>query len=170
MQGLILPYQNKIPQIGKDVFLAPGSYVIGDVMLGSESSVWFNTIIRGDVQSIRIGRRTNIQDNSTVHVTAGTGATVIGDDVTIGHRCIVHACEIESQCLIGMGSILLDGSKIPSLSFVGAGSMVTPGKTFLNKMMIMGSPAKAVRSLSDQELDFITKSARDYVVTASNYC
>ena len=169
MQGLILSFQDKTPKIGAGVYLAPGSVVIGDTEIGAESSVWFNTVIRGDVQSIRIGQRTNIQDNSTVHVTVGTGNTVIGDDVTIGHRCIVHACTIESTCLIGMGSILLDGCVIPTLSYVAAGSMVTPGKVFPNKMMIMGSPAKAVRPLTDAELDFFLGSAKGYVENSRYY-
>ena len=169
MQGLILPFKNKLPKFGANVYLAPGSVVIGDVELGDETNIWFNTVIRGDVQSIRIGKRTNVQDNSTVHVTSGIGITEIGDDVTIGHGCIIHACSIESLCLIGMGSILLDGCRIPSLSFVAAGSVVTPGKTFPSRMMIMGSPAKAVRGLSEVEINFLSKSALDYVETARNY-
>ncbi len=169
MQGLILPFNNITPKLGANVFLAPGSVVIGDVKLGDDASVWFNTVIRGDVQSIHIGTRTNIQDNSTVHVTSGTGSTDIGDDVTIGHGCIIHACKIGSLSLIGMGSILLDGCNIPSLSFVAAGSVVTPGKTFPSKMMIVGSPAKAVRELTERELEFLSQSAKDYIVTAGKY-
>lgn len=165
----LMAWQNHEPKLGKDVFLASGSAVIGQVELGDEVSVWFNTVIRGDVNTIKIGARTNIQDNTTVHVTSKTGPTKIGCDVTIGHNAVIHACTIEDECLIGMGSTILDGAVIRSRCFVAAGSVVTPGKEMPSGMMVMGSPAKAVRPLTEAELAFLKQSARDYVETARSY-
>ena len=167
--SLVMPWQDHHPQFGKDVFVASGAAVIGQVKLGDQVNVWFNTVIRGDVNTISIGARTNVQDNTTVHVTSKTGPTVIGSDVTIGHNAVIHACTIEDLCLIGMGSTILDGAVIGKQSFVAAGSVVTPGKKMPSGMMIMGSPAKAVRPLTEQELAFLESSARDYVKTAQSY-
>jgi carbonic anhydrase/acetyltransferase-like protein (isoleucine patch superfamily) len=165
----VITWKNIQPKFGQDVFLASGSVVIGDVTLGDHSNVWFNAVIRGDVQSIKIGSFVNIQDNTTVHVTSGTGATTIGDYVTIGHNAVIHACTINSRCLIGMGSTILDGAVIPEESFVAAGSLVSPGKTFPSGYMIMGSPAKAVRLLTAEEKAFLAVSAKNYVDLAKTY-
>ncbi len=165
----ITSYKKISPKLGKNVLLCPGSFVIGNVEIGDDSNIWFNTVIRGDVHWIKIGKGTNIQDNSTVHVTSKTGPTEIGDFITIGHGAIIHACTIDSYSLIGMGSTILDGAIIPKHSFVAAGSLVTPGKTFPEGYMIKGSPAKAVRPLTKEELDFISRSAADYIATAKNY-
>jgi carbonic anhydrase/acetyltransferase-like protein (isoleucine patch superfamily) len=151
------------------VFLASGSAVIGQVELGEDVSVWFNVVIRGDVNTIKIGARTNIQDNSTVHVTNKTGPTLIGSNVTIGHNCVIHACEIGDRSLIGMGSTILDGAVIESECFIAAGSVVTPGKRMPSGMMCMGSPAKPVRPLSSDERTFLLKSSLDYIATAKSY-
>lgn len=167
--AFILPFRDVQPVIESGVFLASGSVVIGDVRLGTDANVWFNTVIRGDVQSIRIGKRTNIQDNCTVHVTAGSGSTTIGDDVTIGHNCVIHACTVEDRALIGMGSTILDGAVIEAECFVAAGSVVTPGKRMPSRMMCMGSPAKPVRALTPQEILFLARSAADYVQNAKAY-
>ena len=165
----LMTWQGHEPKLGKDVFLANGAAVIGQVELGDDVNVWFNTIIRGDVNTIKIGARTNIQDNTTVHVTVNTGPTSIGSDVTIGHNAVIHACTIEDECLIGMGAIILDGAIIRSRCFVAAGSVVTPGKEMPSGMMVMGSPAKPVRPLTEAELAFLKKSAKDYVATARTY-
>lgn len=165
----IITWQGHTPKAGKGVFLATGATVIGQVTLGDDVNVWFNTVIRGDVNTIKIGARTNIQDNTTIHVTSKTGPTEIGNDVTIGHNAVIHACTIEDQCLIGMGSTILDGAIIRSRCFVAAGSVVTPGKEMPSGMMVMGSPAKAVRPLTAVELSFLEKSAKDYVTTAQSY-
>lgn len=168
-QSTVLPFKGIEPKLAKGVFVASGAVVIGDVELGVDSNVWFNTVIRGDVNRIRIGERTNIQDNTTVHVTSGTGPTSIGSDVTIGHNCVIHACTIGDFSLIGMGSIILDGAVIESHCFIAAGSVVTPGKVMPSGMMCMGSPAQPVRQLNDAELGFLKQSARDYVRTAQSY-
>lgn len=165
----VIPWQGHSPKIGAGVFVANGAAVIGRVELGEDVNVWFNTVIRGDVNTISIGARTNIQDNTTVHVTAKTGPTRIGQDVTIGHNAVIHACTIEDECLIGMGAVILDGAVIRSRCFVAAGSVVTPGKEMPSGMMIMGSPAKPVRPLTEAELKFLRQSALDYVATARSY-
>jgi carbonic anhydrase/acetyltransferase-like protein (isoleucine patch superfamily) len=165
----VMPWQGHKPKIGKGVFVASGAAVIGQVELGEDVNIWFNTVIRGDVNTIKIGARTNIQDNTTVHVTSKTGPTSIGSDVTIGHNAVIHACTIEDQCLIGMGSTILDGAVIRARCFVAAGSVVTPGKEMPSGMMVMGSPAKAVRPLTEAELSFLGQSAKDYVETARSY-
>jgi carbonic anhydrase/acetyltransferase-like protein (isoleucine patch superfamily) len=167
--SLVMPWNGHHPKLGRGVFVASGAAVIGQVEIGEDSNVWFNTVIRGDVNTIKIGARTNIQDNTTVHVTSKTGPTVIGDNVTIGHNAVIHACTIEDYCLIGMGSTILDGAVIRSNCFIAAGSVVTPGKEMPSGMMVMGSPAKPVRPLTQAELDFLRKSALDYVETAKSY-
>jgi carbonic anhydrase/acetyltransferase-like protein (isoleucine patch superfamily) len=167
--SLVMPWNGHHPKLGRGVFVASGAAVIGQVEIGEDSNVWFNTVIRGDVNTIKIGARTNIQDNTTIHVTSKTGPTVIGDNVTIGHNAVIHACTIEDYCLIGMGSTILDGAVIRSNCFIAAGSVVTPGKEMPSGMMVMGSPAKPVRPLTQAELDFLRKSALDYVETAKSY-
>jgi carbonic anhydrase/acetyltransferase-like protein (isoleucine patch superfamily) len=167
--SLVMPWNGHHPKLGRGVFVASGATVIGQVEIGEDSNVWFNTVIRGDVNTIKIGARTNIQDNTTVHVTSRTGPTVIGNNVTIGHNAVIHACTIEDYCLIGMGSTILDGAVIRSNCFIAAGSVVTPGKEMPSGMMVMGSPAKPVRPLTQAELDFLRKSALDYVETAKSY-
>jgi carbonic anhydrase/acetyltransferase-like protein (isoleucine patch superfamily) len=168
-QSHVIAWQGHHPRLAAGVFLASGAVVIGQVSLAEDVNVWFNTVIRGDMNTITVGARTNIQDNTTVHVTSKTGPTVIGSDVTIGHNAVIHACTIEDLCLIGMGSTILDGSVIGRGSFVAAGSVVTPGKIMPPGMMIMGSPAKPVRELTEQEKKFLHTSARDYVKTAQSY-
>lgn len=165
----VISWQGHHPKLAGSVFVASGAVVIGQVSLAEDVNVWFNTVIRGDVNTIVVGARTNIQDNTTVHVTSKTGPTVIGSDVTIGHNAVIHACTIEDLCLIGMGSTILDGAVIGRGSFVAAGSVVTPGKIMPSGMMIMGSPARPVRELTEQEKKFLQTSARDYVQTARSY-
>ena len=165
----VIAWNGHHPKLGRGVFVATGAVVIGQVELGDDANIWFNTVIRGDVNTIKVGARTNIQDNTTVHVTTKTGPTLIGSDVTIGHNAVIHACTIEDHCLIGMGAIILDGAVIRSKCFVAAGSVVTPGKEMPSGMMVMGSPAKAVRPLTEMELAFLARSAKDYVETARSY-
>lgn len=167
--SIVMPWQGVQPQIASGVFIASGAVVIGQVSLAEDVNIWFNTVLRGDVNTIKVGSRTNIQDNTTVHVTSKTGPTVIGSDVTIGHNAVIHACTIEDLCLIGMGSTILDGAIIGRGSFVAAGSVVTPGKIMPPGMMIMGSPAKPVRELTTHEKNFLQASALDYVKTAKSY-
>ncbi|MBC7658483.1 MAG: gamma carbonic anhydrase family protein [Chitinophagaceae bacterium] len=167
--SVILPYKGKSPVCGAGVFLASGSHVIGDTEIGEDSSVWFNVVVRGDCNSIRIGKRTNVQDNSTIHVTNGKFPTYIGDDVTIGHGAILHGCRIENTCLIGMGAIIMDNVTIPERSLVAAGSLVTPGKTFNPGMLIKGNPAREARPLTEQELFEIKRSVQYYLEYKRGY-
>ncbi len=172
-------YKDTSPKVGKNSWIAPSADVIGDVTIGEECSIWFSTVIRGDVHYITIGDRTSIQDLSMVHIThhkgedrhkAGDGTpTIIGSDVTIGHRVMLHGCIIEDACLIGMSATILDGAVIGKESIVGAGSLVTKNKIFPPRSLIMGSPAKVVRSLSDEEVAELYASARRYVEFKSNY-
>lgn len=150
------------PQVDKNVYLAPGSHIIGDVTILENSSVWFNTVIRGDVMPIRIGRNTNIQDNSVIHGTFKKAASTIGNYVTIGHSVILHGCEIGDYSLIGMGSIVMDGAKIGKNCIVGAGSLVTEGSVFPDNSLILGRPAKIKRELTQEELAFLPQSAANY--------
>ena len=165
---MIVNFKGKQPHIDPSCFIAPSSDVIGDVVIGSSSSVWFNTTIRGDVSSIHIGEGSNIQDNTVVHVTIGV-PTSIGDGVTIGHGVILHSCTIGNGCLIGMGSIILDGTILAEETLVGAGSLIPPGKTFPARSLVMGSPAKFIRALTEKELEDMRENARHYTEAAQEY-
>jgi len=172
----ILSYKGDTPIIKEGAWVAPGATVIGDVVLGEESSIWFGSVIRGDVHRIRVGKRTNIQDLSMVHVThykkpnkSDGHPTIIGDDVTIGHRVMLHGCTIEDACLIGMSATILDGAIIGKESIVGAGALVTMNKVFPPRSLILGSPAKVVRTLSDEEVAELYASAKRYVEFMKNY-
>lgn len=157
------------PQLGERVFLHPSCQVIGDVAIGDDSSVWCNTVLRGDVNRIVIGRGTNVQDLSMGHVSHKTAAKpdgsplIIGDHVTIGHSVILHGCSIGNECLIGMGSIILDDVVIPDHVMVGAGSLVAQGKTLESGMLYLGRPAKAVRALTQEEIKYLKYSAEHYM-------
>lgn len=165
---MIHKYKGVAPQIAENVFCAQGTSIIGDVKLEEGANIWFGAVLRGDVNSIYVGKNTNIQDNSTVHV-AGDYPTHIGDGVTVGHNCIIHGCEIKENCLIGMGSIILDGAVIGKNSIVGAGSLVTMNKSFPENSLILGSPARAFRKLSEEEIEKIKASAAHYVEYAADY-
>jgi carbonic anhydrase/acetyltransferase-like protein (isoleucine patch superfamily) len=169
MAATVRTYDGKSPQLGRGVFLAETSAVIGDVVIGDESSIWYGTVVRGDVMPIRIGARTSIQDNTVVHVTSGFSGTDIGSDCTIGHGAIIHACTVEDFCLIGMGSILLDGARIGRGSLVGAGALVTPGTHIPPGSLVLGSPAKVKRPLDDSEREQIDFGAKHYVELARRY-
>lgn len=165
----VISYRGINPVIGQGAFVATGACVIGDVVLGEATSIWFNCTVRGDCHSIRIGARTNIQDNSVIHVTQGTGPTHIGADVTVGHGAIIHGCTINDHALIGMGAIILDGAVIPSHCLVAAGSVVPPGKTYPEGHLLLGSPAKAVRPLRASEIREIHESVDHYIEYTSHY-
>lgn len=165
---MIHAYKGHHPVIGQGVYIAEGSHVIGKTTLGDEANVWFGAVIRGDDNTIAIGARTNVQDNTTVHV-SGDHPTVIGDDVTIGHNCIIHGCTIKDTCLIGMGSTVLDGAVIGKNSIVGANSLVTMNKTFPEGQLIMGSPAKVIRPLTEEEIQGLNPHAKHYVSLAKTY-
>lgn len=157
------------PFLAEDVFVADTAAVIGDVHVGAGSSVWFGVVVRGDVFPIRIGSRTNIQDNSVVHVTGGQTATNIGDDVTIGHAAIIHGCTIGHRCLVGMGSIVLDGAVIDDESFIAAGTLIPPKMRVPKRSMVKGRPGKVVRTLADAEVEAIRESSAVYVGNARRF-
>jgi carbonic anhydrase/acetyltransferase-like protein (isoleucine patch superfamily) len=157
------------PTLGNDVFVADTAVVVGDVWLGDGASVWFGAVVRGDCFPIRIGARTNVQDNAVVHVTGGEARTVIGDDVTIGHGAIVHGCTIGDRCLVGMGSIVLDGAVIGSDSLVASGALVIPGTVIPARSVVMGRPARVTRSVTDDDLPRIHKGAGNYLAYARDF-
>lgn len=152
---------DKTPQISKGVWIAPGAFLIGDVEIGEDSSVFYNCVLRGDINSIRIGKRTNIQDNSTIHLADRFGVE-IGDDVTVGHAAIIHACRIGDNVTIGMGAIVMDGAIIGSDSIVAAGALVPPGKEFPPGSLILGNPASVKRPLKTEEIEGNRKMAAKY--------
>lgn len=165
----IRTYQNITPSLGKNVYIDPMAVAIGDVTIGDDSSLWPFVVARGDVHKITIGARTNIQDGSVLHVTQdnefnpGGFALTIGNDVTVGHKAVLHACTIEDFTLIGMGAIVLDGAVIPKHTMVAAGSIVSPGKILESGYLWLGTPAKRARPLTEKELAYLEYSAKHYV-------
>jgi carbonic anhydrase/acetyltransferase-like protein (isoleucine patch superfamily) len=149
---LVLPHHRVHPVIPATAYLAPTATVIGDVVLGEHASIWFGTVVRGDINFIRIGARTNIQDNSTIHVTHDTYPTIVGSDVVGGHQIILHGCTVKDRVLIGMGSTVLDGAEVGEESIVGAGSLVTPGTKVPPRSLVLGRPATVVRQVTDEEV------------------
>jgi carbonic anhydrase/acetyltransferase-like protein (isoleucine patch superfamily) len=166
---VILPYRGIRPRIHPSVFVAEGAQIVGDVEIGAESSVWFNTVIRGDVHYIRIGDRTNIQDNCVLHVTHEVYPLVIGSEVTVGHGAILHAATIKDRCLIGMGAKVLDNATIGSYSLVAAGALVLEGFEVPDGVLVAGVPAKIKRKLTDEERQQIVQSAENYVQYVKSY-
>lgn len=166
---MILPFKGKWPEIHETAFIAPSSDIVGDVTIGANSSVWFQCVIRGDVNTIRIGSRTNIQDHSMLHVTRKKSSLLIGDDVTVGHRVTLHGCTIQNRVLIGMGAVLLDHCEIGDDSIVGAGALVTKGKRFPPRSLIVGSPARLERELTPEEIAYLMESAKNYVGDSAEY-
>lgn len=166
---MIHPFKGILPQIDPTAFLTPSADVIGDVVLGPYCSVWFNATIRGDVNSIRIGSETNIQDNAVIHVTGVTGPTVIGNRVTIGHSAIVHGCTVEDRVLVGMGAIILDQSVIGTGSIIGAGALVTSRTIVPPGSMVYGNPARVIRALTEAEIASIDVFADKYLRNIKDY-
>ena len=168
---MIRAYRGTLPKLGAGVFVADSADVIGDATLGDGASVWFQAVIRGDVNTIRIGARTNVQDGAVLHVQSGgpEGALTIGDDVTIGHGAIVHGCTVDGPSLIGMGSIVLDNARINPYTLVAAGAVVRAGASFPGGVLLAGVPAKVMRELTPAERTMIDESALHYVETARAY-
>lgn len=165
---MILKFKEFYPVIHPKAWIAPSADLIGNIEIGEDSSVWFGCVIRSDVNEVRIGKNTNIQDLSCIHTDTNT-KTIIGNNVTVGHRVMLHGCKIEDNCLIGMSATILDNAIIGAGSIVGANSLVTSGKVFPPKSLIMGSPAKVVRSLSDEEVEGLKNHAMHYVEYKNNY-
>ena len=172
---LILPYRGEYapegvsPRIDPAAFIAPGAAVVGNVTIGADTGVWFGCAIRGDVNTVTIGKRTNIQDGTVVHVTRRTGPTAIGDNVTIGHAAVLHACTLQDACFIGMRATVMDGAVVETGGWVAAGALVTPGKRVPAGELWAGSPAKLFRPLTTEEQAFIHESAENYVRHAREY-
>ena len=167
--SVILAYDGKSPLVAPSAWVAPGAVVTGDVEVGEGSLIWFQSVVRGDVHRIRIGKRTNVQDLSMVHVTGGTHPTVIGDDVTIGHRVVLHGCTVRDRCLVGIGAIVLDGAVVEEEAMVGAGALVPPGMVVPSGKLVLGAPAKVKRDLTPAERASFLDSAKRYAAYAARY-
>jgi len=171
MKGLILPYRNHVPRIAESAFIAPNATVIGDVEIGPESSLWYGVIVRGDVNKIRIGARTNIQDGSMIHCTGmgGDFPTIIGNDVTIGHMVMLHGCTLEDKCMIGIKACVLDGAVVESGAMVAAGALVTPGKRVKRGELWGGSPARKLRDLTPDDIAMIERLPGRYAALGAEH-
>lgn len=166
---LIIPYNSIAPTIHPTAFIAPGAVIVGDVVIGPETNIWFGCVLRGDVNVIRVGARTNIQDGTIVHVTKGGQGTHIGDDVTIGHMALLHDCTLEDFSFIGMKAAVIDKARVERYAMVGAGALVTQNKIIPSKQLWVGNPAKYWRDLKPEELDEITHRAAHYVKLGQAY-
>lgn len=158
-----------MPTLGSDVFIAENAAVIGDCVIGDESNIWFGCTVRGDVHEIRIGKRTNIQDNSVIHTTRNVSGTYIGDEVTVGHGAILHACTIGDQAFVGMGAVILDQAVLEPRSMLAAGALLTPNKVVPTGQLWGGNPARYMRDLTDEEMIFLEISAKNYVQLSREY-
>ena len=166
---MIKHFEDKQPKLGHDVYVSENAMVIGEVTLGDRVNIWFGAVIRGDMHYIKIGNRTNIQDNSVVHVTTALSPTTIGTNVTVGHGAIIHGCTIEDDCLIGMGAILMDDSVIGAGSLIGAGASIPPKMIIPKNSLVVGSPGKVVREVKAVEKEMILERPQEYIHLAANY-
>ena len=166
---MIRAFDDRSPTIDPSAFVCDAAVVIGDVRIGPDSSLWFHTVVRGDIHPIRIGARSNVQDNATIHVVGGRFPTILGDGVTVGHNAVLHGCTVEDGALIGMGAIVLDGAVIGTESLVGAGALVTPGTVVPPRSVVLGNPARRVRAISDVDLARLQTAAANYVALARRY-
>ena len=166
---MIRPFRGTHPQIDPSAFVEESAQVIGDVHIGEQSSVWFNAVVRGDVFYIRIGARTNVQDGTVIHVANGTYATILEDEVTVGHNVTLHGCHVERGCLVGMGSIVMDGVRVGEKSIVAAGALVSPGTIVPPHSLVMGVPAKVKRPLTDEEVAGLDVYWQNYIEYTRQY-
>ena len=166
---MIKSFNNQVPQLGKNIYISETASVIGDVTLGNNVSIWFGAVIRGDMHLIKVGNRSNIQDNAVVHVTASISPTYIGSGVTIGHSAIIHGCTIKNNCMIGMGAIVMDDVVIGSGSLIGAGALIPPKMQIPSKSMVVGTPGKIVREVREEEYKMILERPQEYIDLASIY-
>jgi len=166
--GELLPYGDSSPQIARSAWVAPGAYVIGDVHLGEESSVWYGAVLRGDTEPILIGARTNVQDGCVLHADPGYPA-IVGEGCVVGHNAVVHGCEIGDNCLVGMGATILNGAKIGYCSIVAAGAVVPEGREFPPRSLIVGIPAKRASDVTGEQAADIKHGAREYVERAASH-
>ena len=166
---MIKDFNGITPKIHETAFVTDDAIVIGDVVIGEDSSVWFGSIVRGDVNYIRIGARTNIQDATVIHVSSKTHPTILGDEITVGHRVTLHGCTVGNGCLVGIGAILMDGVEVGEQSLVGAGTLLTPGTIIPPRSLVIGSPGRVKRELTEDELAFLDRSWRNYTELKKNY-
>lgn len=166
---MIREFNGVEPKIHETAFVTDDAIIVGDVEIGENASVWYGSVLRGDVNFIRIGARTNIQDQTIVHVSSKGLPTIVDEEVTVGHRVTLHACHVERGCLIGIGAILMDGVRVGANSLVGAGSLLTPGTQIPPRSLVIGSPARVKRPLTDEEVGSLEQSWRNYVELASKY-
>jgi carbonic anhydrase/acetyltransferase-like protein (isoleucine patch superfamily) len=166
---IIIPYKGIYPQIDPSSYIAEGAAIVGDVTIGKNSSVWFNSVIRGDVAKITIGDNTNIQDGTVIHTSRFNGPTYIGNNITIGHMVLIHACTIKDNAFVGMKSVVMDHSVVEEYGFVAAGALVTPSKVIKSKELWSGVPAKFVRFVTDDELEFMLDNVQNYCKLAKEY-
>jgi gamma-carbonic anhydrase len=167
--GILREYAGKRPSVGERVYLAETAAVIGDVVLGDDVSVWYNSVVRGDCNFIRIGSRSNIQDNCAIHVTVKTHPTILGEEVTLGHGAIVHGAEIGRGALIGIRATVMDGARVGESAFIGAGALVTPRTTVPPRTLWLGAPARQARELSDAEVEDLRHYHRNYLGYKEEY-
>ncbi len=169
MSPILLPYRGVFPKIDPTAFIAPGAVIIGDVVIGPESSIWFGCVVRGDVNIIRIGARTNVQDGTVIHVASVGAGTHIGDEVTIGHCALLHECHVEDHAFIGMKSTLLDGARIERYAMLAAGALLAPRKTLPSGQLWVGTPAKLLRDLTEADRAEFDLRAQQYVALGQEY-
>jgi len=169
VMGHFLPFSQNHPEVSSSCFLAPEVWVTGKVSIQSESSVFFGSVIRGDIQAIRIGERTNVQEHCVLHTSHGLSDCVVGSDVTVGHKAILHGCEVQDRVVIGMGSIVLDGAVIEEDCIIGANTLVPMNKVIPKGSMAFGSPVKVIRKLTEDEISSILDSAKSYVEVSRQY-
>jgi carbonic anhydrase/acetyltransferase-like protein (isoleucine patch superfamily) len=166
---MIRPFQGKHPQIHPTAFIEESAQIIGDVHIGEQSSVWFNAVVRGDVFYIRIGDRSNVQDGTVIHVSNGVHATILEDEVTVGHNVTLHGCYVERGCLVGMGSVVMDDVRIGAYSIVAAGALVSPGTKVPPRSLVMGVPARVKRQLTDEEVASLDVYWQNYIGYTKQY-
>ena len=166
---MIKKFKNIQPQLGRNVYISENAVVIGDVTLGDEVNIWFGSILRGDMHYIKIGNRSNIQDNAVVHVTTAVSPTNIGSGVTVGHGAILHGCTIEDDCMIGMGAVVMDDAVIGSSSLVGAGALIPPNMIVPPKSLVVGMPGKVSRKIRKEEYKIIIERPQEYIDLAAVY-
>jgi gamma-carbonic anhydrase len=160
---MIRPFRGKHPQVSPTAFIEESAQIIGDVHIGEQSSVWFNAVVRGDVFYVRIGDRTNIQDGTVIHVSTDTHATILEDEVTVGHNVTLHGCYIERGSLVGIGSVVMDGVHVGAQSLIAAGSLLSPGTKVPPRSLVMGQPARVKRPLTDEEVSGLSRFWQNYI-------
>ena len=166
---MIKSFKEKIPKLGKNVYIAETASIIGDVTLEDDVNIWFGAVLRGDMHYIRVGSCSNIQDNAVVHVTTAVSPTTIGKNVTVGHGSIIHGCSIEDNCMIGMGSVVMDDAVVGAGSLIGAGALVPPNMKIKPKSLVVGMPGKVVREVTDEEYQMIIDRPQEYIDLAEQY-